>query len=356
MGSVAATVTIHSSQFPESVRRDLLESLRTGELNHKFHYDSIKQTQKWLALHQAYSPSRTDPDCAAIYDRSFEAVAQRIKTKRVHLIGLGCGGGQKDTRLLRLFRQSGKEVFYTPSDVSTAMVLVAREAAREVVSEENCYPLVCDLASAKDLPGVLEKMAAPDAHRIVTFFGMIPNFEPEVILPRLAALLRSEDLLLFSANLAPDADYADGVRKILPLYDNELTRDWLMTFVTDLGVESGDGEMIFGIEDVSSGSGSEREISGAVGTPRPTSASGSRELLKRVAAYFRFSREREITIDDERFQFGAGKAIRLFFSYRHTPKLVGLLLGRHGIKVVDEWIAVSEQEGVFLCKREQGAS
>jgi len=46
-----AHVAIHSSQFPESVRRDLLESLRTRQVNHKFHYDTAKQTQKWLALH-----------------------------------------------------------------------------------------------------------------------------------------------------------------------------------------------------------------------------------------------------------------------------------------------------------------
>ena len=50
-------------------RQDLLESLRTRRVNHKFHYDSVKQTQQWLALHQAFSPSRTDADCAATYDR-----------------------------------------------------------------------------------------------------------------------------------------------------------------------------------------------------------------------------------------------------------------------------------------------
>src|SRR5256885_6576287 len=119
--SSLAKVAIHSSQFPEQVQKDLAESLRTRQVNHKFHYDSIKQTQKWLALHQAYSPSRTDADCAATYDRSFEAVAGRIASKRVHLVGLGCGGGQKDTRLLKLLRDSGKQAFYTPVDVSTAM-------------------------------------------------------------------------------------------------------------------------------------------------------------------------------------------------------------------------------------------
>src|SRR4051812_49907250 len=94
--SSVAQVAIHPSQFPDQVRRDLLESLRTRLVNHKFHYDSIKQTQKWLALHQAYSPSRTDADCAATYDQSFAAVVKEITARRVHLIGLGCGGGEKD--------------------------------------------------------------------------------------------------------------------------------------------------------------------------------------------------------------------------------------------------------------------
>ena len=122
------------ASFPENVRRDLLESLRTRRVNHKFHYDSVKQTQQWLALHQAFSPSRTDADCAATYDRSFAAVAARMEFRRVHLIGLGCGGGQKDTRLLKLLQDSGRKTFYTPSDVSTAMVLVAWQTATAVVA------------------------------------------------------------------------------------------------------------------------------------------------------------------------------------------------------------------------------
>ncbi len=60
---ITANIIIHESQFPENVRRDLLASLRTRRVNHKFHYDSVKQTQKWLALHQIYSPSRNDENC-----------------------------------------------------------------------------------------------------------------------------------------------------------------------------------------------------------------------------------------------------------------------------------------------------
>ena len=321
-------VAIHTSQFPENVRRDLLESLRTRRVNHKFHYDSVKQTQQWLALHQALSPSRTDADCAATYDRSFAAVAARLDSRRVHLIGLGCGGGQKDTRLLRLLQESGRKTFYTPSDVSTAMVLVARQAATAVVSPEDCSPLVCDLASADDLPQVLDALPISNATRLTTFFGMIPNFEPHVILPRLAGLLRPGDSLLLSANLAPGADYAAGVQRILPLYDNALTRDWLMMFLLDLGVSASDGDLRFAIEDDPAASG-----------------------LKRVTASFRFARPREIQVDTQRFHFPAGESIRLFFSWRHTPALVRSLLAQHDLSVLDQWVTHSGEEGVFLVSR-----
>src|SRR5437773_12501296 len=106
-------LAIHASQFPENVRSALLDSLRRRQVNHKFHYDSLKQTQKWLALHQAYSPSRADPDCVATYEHSFAAAASRIVSERVHFIGLGCGGGQKDSRFVGWLCEEVKELYYS---------------------------------------------------------------------------------------------------------------------------------------------------------------------------------------------------------------------------------------------------
>jgi len=115
------------------------------------------------------------------------------------------------------------------------MVLVARQTALAVLPEKNCFPFVCDLATADDLPANLGSRFTFHVSRITTFFGMIPNFEPQIILPKLASLVRPKDLLLFSANLAPGNNYAAGMKKILPQYNNPLTRDWLMTFLLDLG-------------------------------------------------------------------------------------------------------------------------
>lgn len=320
-------VAIHASQSPENVRRDLLVSLRTRYANHKFHYDSVKQTQKWLALHQVYAPSRNDADCIATYDRAFAAAVGRIRSSQVHLIGLGCGGGQKDTRLLKLLRAADEEIFYTPCDVATAMVLVARQTALTAVPAENIFPFVCDLATADDLPDVIVQSPVPRGPRLITFFGMIPNFEPDEVLPKLASLVRPGDWLLFSANLAPGADYAAGVRQILPQYANPLTAEWLITFLLDLGVERADGEVLFQIEEVA--------------------ATG----LLRVVASFHFLRRRPVKVEDERFEFEVGDSFRIFFSYRFTADRVRTALGRYDLEVCEHWLTQSEEEGVFLCRR-----
>ena len=145
-------------------------------------------------------------------------------------------------------------------------------------------------------------------------------------MPKLAKLIRSQDTLLFSANLAPGVDYVAGVVRVLPQYDNELTREWLLTFLLDLGVERADGEVRFSIE------------TGA-------------ESLRRVVAGFQFKRNRRITVEGEVFEFRRNESIRLFFSYRYTPELVRRQLARYGLRVIDQWVTQSAEEGVFLCSR-----
>lgn len=324
--SAAANVIIHASQFPENIRRDLLASLRTRRVNHKFHYDSVKQTNQWLALHQVYSPSRNDPSCAATYDAAMLAASAHIPVAAVHVIGLGCGGGQKDSRLLEFLRQHDKKTSYSPCDVSRAMVRVAQQTTSPFVATQDCFPFVFDLATAADLPAFLASHHAPRTTRVITFFGMIPNFEPEDILPKLAALVRADDWLLLSANLAPGAEYAVGVERVLTQYDNQPTRDWLMTFLTDRGVELGDGEMRFASECHPGG-------------------------VKKIVARFHFARLRRLEVEGGTFEFRAGENLQLFFSYRYTPALVRRWLQAHGIKVEDQWITKSEEEGVFLCRR-----
>jgi len=325
-------VLIHESQFPENVHRDLVTSLRRRAINHKFHYDSVKQTQKWLALHAAHSPWQTDADLRETYDRAFLAAASRISSQRVHVIGVGCGGGQKDLALLQRLGAVGRKLAYTPCDVSVAMVLTARQTVAALLGAGECSPIVCDLQTAADLPDVLNQHVPAEASRLLTFFGMLPNFDPQEILGRLGALAREGDHLLLSANLAPGSDYDTGMRQVLPQYDNPLTREWLLGFPLDLGVERDDGDVRFVVEDCADSSG-----------------------VKRVSAAFHFRRACVVQVNAERFDFQPGDSIRLFFSCRHTPGLVSALMRRAGMNVAEQWVSRSGEEGIFLCRRESPA-
>jgi uncharacterized SAM-dependent methyltransferase len=318
-----AHVFIDRSQFPELVRHELLESLRTRVINHKFHYESYKQAAKWLALHEAYSPARTDASCSRIYSEAFSAAVQKRDLSRAHVVGLGCGDGQKEVHLLELLRTRANEIACTMSDVSLPLVLTARTGA--LAAANRCHAVVCDLGTAENLAGILD---ANDSvlPRVVTMFGIVPNFEPAPLLSRIASVLRPDDLLLVSANLSAGENYAAGVKKVLPQYDNSLTRDWLMTLLFDLGFEPGDGVLTFAIE------------------------TGARQL-RRIAAYFQLDRAREICVSGELIPFRSGERIRVFFSYRHTPQTVCSLLSEHNIQIHGKWLNNSGEEGVFLCQK-----
>jgi hypothetical protein len=154
---------------------------------------------------------------------------------------------------------------------------------------------------------------------------MIPNFEPNEIIPRVGALLARGDYLLCSANLAPGTDYAKGVQEVLPQYENTLTHDWLMILLQDLGIAKDAGTIDWSIE--------------------PSSG------LFRITAQFRFHASSEITYANNHFKFSPGDSIRLFFSYRYTPFLLEKMLAAQGLQTKNHWITRSGEEGVFLCQK-----
>jgi L-histidine N-alpha-methyltransferase len=322
--SAPVNVTVHSSQFPENVRCDLLESLRSRKIAHKFHYDSVKQAQQWIALHRQFSPRLKDSSYTQIYDSSFALAVKQLRGKRARVIALCCGDGSKDARFLSFVRQAKKEISYVPCDGSLPLVLLARNAALKFVPDGACHPFVCDLQNADDLAACFSKSADSKTPRLITFFGAVPNFEPDSVFPRLASLLRKNDSLLLSANLAPGDDYESGLRRILPQYDNQATRNWLGTFLFDLGFPEKSGQW-------------------------KTVLEKARGALQRVAIYFVIAKPVSVCVADKEFRFRAGEKIRLFFSYRYSPGMLEKTLDQHGLQLSDNWISNTREEGVFLC-------
>jgi L-histidine Nalpha-methyltransferase len=320
-------VGVHPTQLPDRVRAELHDSLRTRRVNHKFHYDSLKQAQHWLRLHEACSPARRDDNCQATYDLAFDSVAPSI-AEPFQLIGLGCGGGQKERRLLERIPNAASRASFVAVDVSWPLALIARQQTASLLLDANCHALVCDLGTAADLAPEFDRLAGHGQQRVLTCFGVLPNFQPRRILPQLAALLRPNDLFLFSANLAREEDYPAHLQRILPQYDNALTRSWLFLLPADLGIEPGDGQMECRIDN-----------------------DPAWNPLARFVIDFVFTRPRLITLDTEEYRFEREDRLQLFFSYRHTPASVRGLLAPHGITVESAWITDSGEEGIFACRR-----
>lgn len=312
------SVLIHESRYPGRVRAAYIESFRARRMNHQFHYDTEKQAQLWLALHEAYSPARRDDDCLKTYQRAFNEVASRLTARPLTLLSLGCGGGQKDLALLSAFTQL-EQIVYAPTDVSLPLTLTAHIAAKSRFPALVSLPVVLDLKETKDLNALIDKRTS----RLIAFFGMLPNFEPDEILPQIASALRPGDHLLISANLAPGYD----VEKILPQYQNDLTRQWLATVLLDAGINLDPRDISFQI--------------------------APRGALKRVEAGYRFKNRQRIRLDREEFAFESGEWFQLFFSYRHTPELLRDLFAPHQIKIAQQWITASGEEGVFLLHKNQ---
>jgi len=329
--SSTVNVEIHRSQFPERLEAELAECLRARRVNHKFHYESHKQVQRWLALHEAHSPARIDSGVERIYGEAFQSVAGGLSAhSRLHVVSLGSGGGRKDAAFLKLLADAGAEVSYTPVDVSVGLALTSREVASEHVSPGRIRPLVCDLLAAEDLADLLTERDQGHVRRAFLFFGMLPNFEPSEILGRLAGWVRDDDLLLCSANLAPGQVYEAGIERILPQYDNAATRSWLATLPNDLGLEVDPARIAFSIQSCED---------------EPT--------VRRVEATVELGQAACLSMGSEAVEFRAGETLRLFFSCRYTPLLLEEMMRIRGLGIGEQWISESGEEGVFRIERMQ---
>ena len=323
--SNSANVTIHPSQFPDVIQRQLIAALRRGDVPPKFLYDSVYQTQKWLNVHQIHSPSQIDQEVNSVYDSVFDFGFNQVHEMESALIGLGCGGGKKDAMCLSKLKIGSGLLHYVPCDVSQAMTLIAREEVGKNLDFNKIYPLVCDLSESDNLEEFFDILLPFNHKRIFTFFGMIPNLEPNLILPKLFKMVRKDDDLFISANLVSGENYQRGIENILPQYDNQETRDWLLSFLIGIGVAVDDGNLNFCIEPEG-------------------------ELL-RIVAYFRFSRSQVIRINNETITFESEQPLRIFYSYRHTVNTLNKCLLEHDLKIIFSKISKSGEEGVFKVKR-----
>lgn len=319
-------VAVHRSTQPREFMAALRRSFERRQIDPKFHYLSPRQAQKWLSLHNKYSPFATSPGGTEIYDAAFNWAAGNLTGGAVQLISLACGGAGKELRLVKSLRQAGKEIFATVSDISASLVIEGYESLATEKGLSEIRAMTLDLLEAGDLDQILTTGVQDKRVRVVTCFGLFPNVEPLVLASRLAGLAGGDGMLLIGANHVPESDYEQSTRNVLGQYDNAETRDWLSILLSDCGFEPDDGEIRFSLE-----------------------RCATLPELWQIVAYFHLRRPRTIELAGQPLKFATGEKLRLFFSNRFTPNLLRRVLQSNKMKILGEWISAEEMEGVFIC-------
>ena len=321
-------VAVHESTLPQPTRARIVAALKERTLDPSLLYAGLRQTTRWIDLHHAVSPAQKDSSVSNLYESAFRRAAELCAGNVIHVVSLACGDGTKDARCLQMVRESGRAVIYTPSDVSLEMVLTAEQTATAALRGLQTTPLLCELAHCTVLPALLKSFDPSGAERIVLFLGTIHNYWPPDILRSVIYPVRSQDLLLVGANLAPSADYELAVNAILGQYDNEHTRHWLMGALSELNISAEDGAIEFSLVPAE-----------------------SLQSLKRIQADFIFRRDKKIQFFGEGISFAAGEKLRVFYSYRFTVEHIRKFLTESRLQIAQEWIAPNNEEGLFLCRR-----
>ena len=303
-----SSLIIHPELNEQTLEQQRISCLEQKKVAQKFHYETQRQSDLWLKVHEQFAPPA---GVSALYKSAGKSLSNLIKEDELTLVSIGCGGGEKDISVLKELSLESK---YMPTDLSIPLV---RSAANRAKSEGVRVDtlLAFDLLSSTNIRNFVKPHISE--RNIFTFFGLIPNFHPQEILPTLHSLIEPEDFLLLSANLAPQ-----GIDEILPQYDNQPTKEWLMEFLNRFGKAK--GEIIISPEH-----------------------SGNLDF---ISAQFIFSDTSLLIAGENHFSFEPHEEIDLFISYRYTVDSMKSTLAAQRIEVAEEFISRNGEEGVFLCR------
>ena len=317
---------MHESALPEQTRKRLLAALKNRKLDASLLYSGLRQTSRWISLHRSVAPILSKSDYARVYHDAFAQIAGTKYGDPLHVIGLGCGDGSKDTECLRLCREAGKTVIYTPCDISMEMALTAHRRATQELPGLQSNPLMCDLTECSTLPGILKSFDPAGLERVLLFLGTLHNGNPLEIFKALLPSLRSTDSLVLSANLARAEDYEAHLECILKQYDNEPTRHWLFGALSELGIYPHQGELGISIQP-------------SLENPK----------VKQIEARFTAGQVIRSEVLGEPFVLDEGESLSVFGSRRFTPADIHGYLSKSKLKCASEYLTA--EEGVWICRR-----
>lgn len=308
----------------EALRQAAITSLKENRIDPKFLYVTPHQAELWRQVSLQHSPLHANPEFARIYREAFAQVLNRFRLAKVLLVGLGCGTGAKELELATSLKSRGVEILFSAIDVSHDLVMESSQKLHGAGAEHR-LSLVCDLTQSTFLGEWLDRVDS-GRPRLITFFGLAPNFVPSEMARLFRAVLRPGDLLLASAHLAPvQQDNPDDLRvameTVLPQYDNPETLAWLTA-----ALEAWDLEKLVDPP--------EMKIGQVEGIP----AFVARSAWKTGVLFERWGHSFAPKIEEP---------LRLFYSLRYTPAFFEEVLRREALVVEPLAITSCHQEAIW---------
>lgn len=215
------------------------EGLACGFLHPSVHYAGAEQARLWESVHRTHAPGAF----LELYRDFFKTLAPiPAIPDSFALLALGAATAAKERLFLEVCGREGKRAATGAAcDIGAELAL----HAAEVLSAAAGCPIQAVAVSWDRVPWreAVPRMGGPV---VATAFGVLPHLLPAEAARSLAGPLRTGDVLLASAHLAPvGTGDAPDLARIAPQYNNPETRAWLRRWLVEQGLEGEYPELEF---------------------------------------------------------------------------------------------------------------
>ena len=192
----------------------------------------------WKKVHLSCSPFLHRTELQRLHCLPSTRIRKHFGRESYSLLALGCADGTKESLLLKKLPK------HTSLLALDTNLCLARRAARRLPAFQKSAHRA-DLTSSLSLQFLWSRLSPHPT--LITLFGVLPNLNPLPLLRSIRRLMKKDDLLLFSANLAPGQSSHTGALRILPQYDNRPTRNWLEAAILRYHPKLPKGHLEFGV-------------------------------------------------------------------------------------------------------------
>ena len=192
----------------------------------------------WKKVHLACSPFLHRTELQRLYRLPSTRIRKHFGRRSYSILALGCADGTKESLLLK---KLPKPTYLLALDTNLSL---ARRAIRRLPAFQKSAHRT-DLTSSISLQFLSSRLSTHPT--LITLFGVLPNLNPLPLLRSIRRFMKKDDLLLFSANLAPGIKGRSGAVRVLPLYDNRPTRNWLNAAILRYRPKLPKGHLEFGV-------------------------------------------------------------------------------------------------------------